>query len=315
MAGTSLQKWSVTSASIRTPAVLASTELVREVGAFDEAMDRSEDYDLWMRLALQKSRLRDRRAARCRSSPCRQPKRRSNLWRTSLATIPCASSRVTSPVPSADCSSRSAAGMRWLSPRRSPPAAVVGARSRPSAGVCRSVGNTRSGGTAERKRWRERASLPVDTLALPRRPIVRRRGVETCAANDALPSASLAMVEASERSVDRDHRLHARRVRKQPANDALAVRNAVPRHLIEMRLNLQGELHAPRASCGSAARGYARSEERRAASGTRRSPATHECAGSTMSTSVSAARSVAKRSARGHAPRNSRSTSVGTAPG
>jgi len=41
-----------TSASIRTPAVLASTELVREVGAFDEAMDRSEDYDLWMRLAL-----------------------------------------------------------------------------------------------------------------------------------------------------------------------------------------------------------------------------------------------------------------------
>jgi glycosyltransferase involved in cell wall biosynthesis len=42
-----------TSASIRTPAVLASTKLVRAVGAFDEAIDRSEDYDLWMRLALQ----------------------------------------------------------------------------------------------------------------------------------------------------------------------------------------------------------------------------------------------------------------------
>jgi glycosyltransferase involved in cell wall biosynthesis len=40
------------SASIRTPAVVASTELVRAVGGFDETIDRGEDYDLWMRLAL-----------------------------------------------------------------------------------------------------------------------------------------------------------------------------------------------------------------------------------------------------------------------
>ena len=41
-----------TSASIRTPSVVASTELLREAGAFDEAIDCSVDYDLWMRLAL-----------------------------------------------------------------------------------------------------------------------------------------------------------------------------------------------------------------------------------------------------------------------
>jgi glycosyltransferase involved in cell wall biosynthesis len=39
-------------ASIRTPAVVANTELLRDVGAFDEAMDCAEDYDLWARLAL-----------------------------------------------------------------------------------------------------------------------------------------------------------------------------------------------------------------------------------------------------------------------
>jgi glycosyltransferase involved in cell wall biosynthesis len=39
-------------ASIRTPAVIASTNLLREVGAFDEAIDCGEDIDLWMRLAL-----------------------------------------------------------------------------------------------------------------------------------------------------------------------------------------------------------------------------------------------------------------------
>ena len=39
-------------ASIRTPAVLACTRFVRDVGTFDEAIDCSEDYDLWMRLAL-----------------------------------------------------------------------------------------------------------------------------------------------------------------------------------------------------------------------------------------------------------------------
>ena len=41
-----------TSASIRLPSVVASTDLVREAGGFDEAIDRSEDYDLWLRLAL-----------------------------------------------------------------------------------------------------------------------------------------------------------------------------------------------------------------------------------------------------------------------
>jgi hypothetical protein len=39
-------------ASIRPSSVLARASLVREVGAFDEAIDCSEDYDLWMRLAL-----------------------------------------------------------------------------------------------------------------------------------------------------------------------------------------------------------------------------------------------------------------------
>ena len=41
-----------TTASIRPSSVLASTALVREAGAFDEAIDCSEDYDLWLRLAL-----------------------------------------------------------------------------------------------------------------------------------------------------------------------------------------------------------------------------------------------------------------------
>ena len=40
-------------ASVRLPSVLASTDFVREAGGFDEAIDRSEDYDLWLRLALQ----------------------------------------------------------------------------------------------------------------------------------------------------------------------------------------------------------------------------------------------------------------------
>ena len=39
-------------ASIRTPTVLACTQLVHDTGGFDEAIDCSEDYDLWMRLAL-----------------------------------------------------------------------------------------------------------------------------------------------------------------------------------------------------------------------------------------------------------------------
>ena len=39
-------------ASIRTPAVAVRTSLLRDVGAFDEAIDCAEDYDLWARLAL-----------------------------------------------------------------------------------------------------------------------------------------------------------------------------------------------------------------------------------------------------------------------
>jgi glycosyl transferase family 2 len=39
-------------ASIRTPAVVASTALLREVGGFDERIESAEDYDLWARLAL-----------------------------------------------------------------------------------------------------------------------------------------------------------------------------------------------------------------------------------------------------------------------
>jgi len=41
-----------TTASIRLPSVIARSELIRDAGAFDEAIDCSEDYDLWMRLAL-----------------------------------------------------------------------------------------------------------------------------------------------------------------------------------------------------------------------------------------------------------------------
>jgi hypothetical protein len=40
-----------TTASIRPSSVVAGTTLVREVGGFDEAIDCSEDYDLWLRLA------------------------------------------------------------------------------------------------------------------------------------------------------------------------------------------------------------------------------------------------------------------------
>jgi glycosyltransferase involved in cell wall biosynthesis len=41
-----------TTASIRPSSVLARTELVRHIGAFDEAIDCSEDYDLMLRLAF-----------------------------------------------------------------------------------------------------------------------------------------------------------------------------------------------------------------------------------------------------------------------
>ena len=39
--------------SIRTPAVLATRELVLSVGGFDETICSGEDYDLWMRMALE----------------------------------------------------------------------------------------------------------------------------------------------------------------------------------------------------------------------------------------------------------------------
>ncbi len=39
-------------ASIRTPSVLATRQLIAQAGGFDEAMLSAEDYDLWMRLAL-----------------------------------------------------------------------------------------------------------------------------------------------------------------------------------------------------------------------------------------------------------------------
>jgi glycosyltransferase involved in cell wall biosynthesis len=39
-------------ASIRTPSVLATRELIAQAGGFDEGMQSGEDYDLWLRLAL-----------------------------------------------------------------------------------------------------------------------------------------------------------------------------------------------------------------------------------------------------------------------
>jgi GT2 family glycosyltransferase len=39
-------------ASIRTPAVVVGTQLARDAGGFDEAIDCGEDYDLWARLAV-----------------------------------------------------------------------------------------------------------------------------------------------------------------------------------------------------------------------------------------------------------------------
>jgi glycosyltransferase involved in cell wall biosynthesis len=40
-------------AAIPTPSVMVKTDVAREAGVFDEAIDCSEDYDLWMRFALQ----------------------------------------------------------------------------------------------------------------------------------------------------------------------------------------------------------------------------------------------------------------------
>ena len=41
-----------TRASIRTPSVVATRQLIAQAGGFDEAMLSGEDYDLWLRLAL-----------------------------------------------------------------------------------------------------------------------------------------------------------------------------------------------------------------------------------------------------------------------
>ena len=41
-----------TRASIRTPSVLATRQLIAQAGGFDEALLSAEDYDLWLRLAL-----------------------------------------------------------------------------------------------------------------------------------------------------------------------------------------------------------------------------------------------------------------------
>lgn len=41
-----------TRASIRTPSVVATRQLIAEAGGFDESMASAEDYDLWLRLAL-----------------------------------------------------------------------------------------------------------------------------------------------------------------------------------------------------------------------------------------------------------------------
>lgn len=40
-------------ASLRTPSVLATRQLITQAGGFDEAMASAEDYDLWLRLALE----------------------------------------------------------------------------------------------------------------------------------------------------------------------------------------------------------------------------------------------------------------------
>jgi glycosyltransferase involved in cell wall biosynthesis len=50
--GDIFEQVATTSASIRTPSVLATRQLVAQVGGFDEAMLSAEDYDLWLRLAL-----------------------------------------------------------------------------------------------------------------------------------------------------------------------------------------------------------------------------------------------------------------------
>ncbi len=42
-----------TTASIRTPSVVVKTTVLKDAGGFDEGIDCSVDYDLWMRLALE----------------------------------------------------------------------------------------------------------------------------------------------------------------------------------------------------------------------------------------------------------------------
>ena len=104
-----------TTASIRPSSVLASTAFVREAGAFDVAIDCSEDYDLWLRLALRspvcvvdEPLIHVRRHS---SNPKREP-----AAPTSRAIIRCASSRYSSTARGAGCSWRSGAATRsgWL---------------------------------------------------------------------------------------------------------------------------------------------------------------------------------------------------------
>jgi GT2 family glycosyltransferase len=50
--GDIFEQVATTSASIRTPSVLAERQLIEQAGGFDETIASAEDYDLWLRLAL-----------------------------------------------------------------------------------------------------------------------------------------------------------------------------------------------------------------------------------------------------------------------
>jgi glycosyltransferase involved in cell wall biosynthesis len=70
-----------TTASIRPSSVVAKTDLVCDAGAFDEAIDCSEDYDLWMRLALMSPVcVNDERLVRVRRHPGNQNREVSRAY-------------------------------------------------------------------------------------------------------------------------------------------------------------------------------------------------------------------------------------------
>jgi glycosyltransferase involved in cell wall biosynthesis len=52
-AGSVFERMTIGRISIRTPSVLATRELIIRAGRFDEAISSGEDYDLWMRMALE----------------------------------------------------------------------------------------------------------------------------------------------------------------------------------------------------------------------------------------------------------------------